>query len=407
MQHNDVFGIRTGNGPDVSASQLGRGNIWNMLNETLARSILERLEESADYRVQLISCAGVILAGADAGRNGVIYEPVRSMLREGLSSLEISDPFELNLLIGDANHPDGVLRVSGEEETVRPVAPVLRRSVELLLSYEAGKTARVSRRDDREQLLHDLLYLEPGEDNQLALYELFDKLGYRRDLPRIPVLLSVRASCSAAEVLKAARELLPLSRQDLLTQDQRGRPVLFLSYPDSMEGFFERSRFYVEQACREFRTWCLSRGMGLQICVGPMQIDPVNYRYGYEKAIWLLDSVRSSDQDVVSFYDHVGNYLRSLLPIQELQQIFGACSVGYPEVFSQLLVEHMQALQENGYRFQESSRQLYIHKNTLAFRLNKIREQLGADPIQNLKDRELVEYLCYYLQQAGKASSGT
>ena len=71
----------------------------------------------------------------------------------------------------------------------------------------------------------------------------------------------------------------------------------------------------------------------------------------------------------------------------------------YSESFKKLYIEHIGALNENNYSMQESSKRLYIHKNTLAFRLDKIKSQLGLNPIQNARDRELVNYLLYYLKE--------
>ena len=130
-----------------------------------------------------------------------------------------------------------------------------------------------------------------------------------------------------------------------------------------------------------------------------MQLNPVNYKYGYEKTLWLKDNIKKINSGSVYFYEHIGEYLRSQLPLIELHKIFEVFQASYPPQFFEQLLSHMDVLYENNYNFQQSSKQLFIHKNTLAFRLDKIRERLGADPIQNLKDRELVEYMCYYFHQ--------
>ena len=55
-------------------------------------------------------------------------------------------------------------------------------------------------------------------------------------------------------------------------------------------------------------------------------------------------------------------------------------------------------LERNNYNLVASSKELYIHKNTLIFRLNKIRDFLGLNPIQNAGDRAFMDFLSYYIE---------
>ena len=395
--------------PSLSRRNRGRNGGFNMLNETLARSLIEQLGECTDYCIHLINKAGYIVASSDPKRVGAFHETAFRMLQEIIPVLDVgkqgarfgAEPGS-NLLFCCQKKPVGVISICGDAEAIRPVAPVIRKSVELMLECELGKMHRLHGKTTREQLIHDLLYCSMEPEKQAEVLEFFDSLGYRRELPRFPVVFSVRSQLTPEQLLETCKELLPLSAQDLLGVDRKGHLVLLLSYPEPLDGFFERYRFYVETAVKEFCTWCSCRSLPVCVFVGPMQVNPASYQYGYEKALWLKENRKEPECGIVYFYDCVGEYLKSLLPLRELHQIFEAFSACYSKEFTKLLMEHMDVLQQNNYNFQQSSQQLYIHKNTLAFRLNKIREQLGADPIQNLKDRELVEYLCYYLQQAAR-----
>ena len=42
---------------------------------------------------------------------------------------------------------------------------------------------------------------------------------------------------------------------------------------------------------------------------------------------------------------------------------------------------------------------LTMHKNTLAYRYNQIRNALQIDPMNNLPDAEFAKNLCYYLEK--------
>lgn len=57
----------------------------------------------------------------------------------------------------------------------------------------------------------------------------------------------------------------------------------------------------------------------------------------------------------------------------------------------------MGALIENEYNLNKASDWLHIHKNTLVYRLDKIRESLNMNPLSSNSDRELMECFYYYL----------
>ena len=59
-------------------------------------------------------------------------------------------------------------------------------------------------------------------------------------------------------------------------------------------------------------------------------------------------------------------------------------------------VRVINMLQNENYNLVTSSQKLYIHKNTLRYHYNKIREKFGIDPIQNCQDRAFLSYLLYY-----------
>lgn len=378
-----------------------------MLNEFLAQSIIEQLGECTDYNVNIINKSGFVLASSDPNRIGTFHEIAYKMVQENIDVIEVDDDSDLlgvrpgiNMMFYYRRRPVGILGITGKGETIRALASVIRKSVELMVECELGKNALLYRKNARERLLNYLLYADVIPEEAAKVCELFDSLGYRRELPRIPLLLSVRGSLGPQQLLEQSRSYLPLSSQDILTQDHDGRLVLFLSYTESLDGFFDHYRFYIGEFLKDFLSWCRTLSLTYYVHVGPMQTNPVHYKFGYEKTLWLKENIKKASCGGIYFYEHIGEYLRSQLPLIELHKIFEVFSSHYSSRFSEQLVSHMDVLYENNYNFQQSSSQLFIHKNTLAFRLDKIREQLGADPIQNMKDRELVEYLCYYLHQA-------
>ena len=62
----------------------------------------------------------------------------------------------------------------------------------------------------------------------------------------------------------------------------------------------------------------------------------------------------------------------------------------------------MAALQAAGYNLTEASKLMHVHKNTLVYRLDKLREEFGLNPILAQNDREFMANLCDYLAKTRK-----
>ena len=61
--------------------------------------------------------------------------------------------------------------------------------------------------------------------------------------------------------------------------------------------------------------------------------------------------------------------------------------------------EIMEALRMANFNLNDASKLLHVHKNTLIYRLDKIRETLNVDPLGNNNDREFVNGFYYYLKR--------
>ena len=82
----------------------------------------------------------------------------------------------------------------------------------------------------------------------------------------------------------------------------------------------------------------------------------------------------------------------------EYRDIYGVYGQLLDEKGKENILEVVDSLQKNNYNFNASSKELYIHKNTLVFRFNKIRELLGVNPMQQVADRDFLEYLHYFIK---------
>ena len=55
-------------------------------------------------------------------------------------------------------------------------------------------------------------------------------------------------------------------------------------------------------------------------------------------------------------------------------------------------------MNKSNYNLVATSKELFIHKNTLIFRLEKIKEEMDMDPLHDIQARKFMNYLYYYFK---------
>lgn len=121
------------------------------------------------------------------------------------------------------------------------------------------------------------------------------------------------------------------------------------------------------------------------------------YYYGYRHCRWLEQNVKADCGEPVFFYDHLGEYMRSMLPASELQRAFYVYRSCIPEQKLRSCAETIGALIRTNYNFGRAAELLFIHKNTLVYRYRGLKEILGVDPMVSAGDRAFLELFYAYL----------
>lgn len=378
-----------------------------MLSGLLAQELIEQISECTDYQINIINETGTVIASNDNSRIGTFHKTACEMLQSGSEVIEYAvekEDYEIrqgiNMALKRSTRIIGVLEIKGEGEALRSVAPVIKKSIELMLESGLNRISFNNNKNTKAQMLNYLMYGDVAGPNAPNIKSISKNLGYKEEIPRIPVIISSQHTTNYESFFRSFKESSSCGSQDIITQDNQGNIILFLAYNHNLEGFFHNYKYMINDYLRSFLTYSQSKGLNILLSTGPMENSWENYRFGYEKALWMHDNIEIDPIENIYFYDHMDEYLKSRLPFMELHKIFDAFSKTFSDKFIENFIMHIGALYHNNYSFQKSSDKLFIHKNTMAFRIDKIRNQLGIDPIQDMKDRELTEYLYYYLSHA-------
>ncbi|MDO5411418.1 MAG: sugar diacid recognition domain-containing protein [Lachnospiraceae bacterium] len=394
-----------------------------MLTAELAEAFLKRFIQYIPYQINIMNEKGIVIASSDKSRIGAFHEIAYKILKtDNLMILTEHDAnnyigvrYGVNSAVLYRGEKIGVVGLTGNPYEVRDMISLIRIALEQMLEYELGKNNDNYRGNLRTQFIHMLLY-EDTAHTRSELSFLSSQLGYQADMKRIPILIT----CSMNPKHDYTNSLVQLcsgtSDQDIVIKLTIGQVLIFKSFPDmSDEALFEDYRktihAFLAPVLKEISDRSHSGEDSSCYClIGTFQNRLTYYRSSYNHCLWLQnqledttrllaceDAPNHENTSIYYFYDNIGRYVKNITPLPEFHRIYNAVAENIDEEQTDRIIETLDTLQRHNYNMNSASQELGIHKNTLIFRFNKIKKNFNINPVQNVADREFIEYLVYYL----------
>ncbi len=369
-----------------------------MLDQSSAQKLIGHFGDKTAYNINIMNEKGIIIASSNSSRVGYFHEAAARMLKNHIPVMEIEDGSligtqpGINMTIELEGSMMGVVGITGEPEQVRPIIRLLKAAVESVLEFEIRERARLARTTMKDRFFADLIYGNDVEERQLELQA--QTLGYDPSLDRISILLTT--SDQGQEVLAEICKQSELhTKQDILIRPVNRHTLIYLHLDKKLPAsatYRQQVETYLSPVIRAMA----ARQLPCTAFVGSIQHHLGSYRAAFEHCTWLQKNAQA--QPFLYFYDHVAAFLRSKLPRQELDSIFSGYIKGADDDFWNNFETVMTAMEDNNNNMVAASRQLHMHKNTLVYRFNRIREELALDPIRSSTDNSFSRELCWYLK---------
>lgn len=371
-----------------------------MLNAELAEQFITKLASCTPYNINIMDRTGTIIASKDRDRIGTVHEIAYDIIQHKKDLVEVEQTEDLlgvrggiNMAVHLKNEVVGVIGITGKVADVRPIAQIMKASFETMLEYEAEKEKKYQWQGLRNEFLKTLLYQDNADQQQLQ--EACSQLGYRYDVVRVLIMFSPE-NPNQGKVLREQLKKEVAEHQDILSLTSKQWVVLCKVMPEWMFRIHEDYRDIINEYLAH---WMERKILGLEGCrivVGTPQKALMNYRQNYLHCAWMLN--RAQPGQPIYFMDHIDEYMKNKIPIVELHKIFGIYMENLPEDFLKMFARTMSTLYDCNYNMGQASQRLNIHKNTLAFRLQKIRTVFNMNPMQNMRERAFLEYFLFYVQ---------
>ena len=348
------------------------------ITQSTAMSIVTEMKKIIGEDLTFMDTTCHIIACTDPTRVGDYHGGSERMLRDGLKEMSVPDDNTyagtrsgINLTLELDGVTVGVVGITGKEQEVIRYGQVVKRMTEILLMENALKDQKYNERQARNRFLQEWMTMDP-EDVTQAMADEGQRLGIQMDIPRRLALLerapgSIMNEDETARVDHRIRSILREDSRNLSGSTGGSYVVLLIQQA-------------VEQEC----------GHRLVAGIDSRAITGGQLKQACSRARRALRAAGSGYGLV--FYDDILLEIVSNEVSEEAQREFlGRLFRDVPE---EKLREEMQLLQTlyacNG-SISQTAEKLYLHKNTVQYKLNRIAERTGYDP------RKLGQTCFFYL----------
>ena len=268
--------------------------------------------------------------------------------------------------IFDEQQLEYVLVAGGTGEDVYMVGKMAAFQIQnLLVAYKE--------RFDKDNFIKNLLL-----DNLLLvdIYSRSKKLHIQTDIPRV-VMIVESGNGRDNNALELARANLGNSSRDFVTAVDESNVIIVKELTDG-----EQSR-EIDKSARALSSFLQKEGIrDIRIAYGTVVQEIKEVSRSYKEAKMALDvgKIFFDDREVIAYSElGIGRLIYQLpIPLCKMfiREIFGGKS---PDDFDEETLTTIYKFFENSLNVSETSRQLFIHRNTLVYRLDKLQKSTGLD----------------------------
>jgi len=340
-----------------------------MISKNTAQQIVDTVKDFCGYDINYISTDGIILASTDQSRIGDYHEIGRRAAESG-QTLEVYDNDAYEGAVKGVNIPFAyhgqtlaVIGITGEPEEVRRYARLALRIMRMLLRERDLDASRELKRAEFSYVAKAMVHNETISYDYLQNFLKQKELDYHEPCRAVVINLKINdRSRNITEYENRSEAALSRIPQSFYAFDYPDRYILILS---------ERSFSENRERIRELTE------LPASVSVGSMH--GLNHIHrSYEDALIAQNSSSESYKE----FDSLGiELLFSGLSAHVRDRFLNRTLANLKEPDLTLLETYFR----NSLSLKKTAEDLFIHKNTLQYRLDKIREMSGLDP-RNVND---------------------
>lgn len=368
------------------------------------QKIVEELEGIIQKNINIMDETGCIIASSDLSRIGTYHSGAQRVIRQKLDELVISDADEyagakngINLPIIIEEKIVGVVGITGEKEEVQILGKIIQKMTKILIMDSYQNIQKKNMENMRNNFLFSWLFgNDDSGESEENLQLRGQLLGIDIDFDRVVVVFGVIEKKLHAQP-KDAEDEQRLYDQVIreikrCLKKEANHPVCQIG--TKIIGFFHSSDQQEILKYAQEIIYNVEKQYSCQLYagVGAVGTNRLEIRRSYREADTACNLAMRlknkkikvySDVDIELLLENISKQDRELF----VKRIFKDCEEEETVRWVQLL----RCYSENNGSITKTAEDLYIHKNTLQYRLSKLKEATGYDP------RNIVESIPLYI----------
>jgi carbohydrate diacid regulator len=385
-----------------------------IITAALAQQIIDMIAPMVQQNINIMDNTGTLIGSGQKSRLNTYHQGAKAAIERGefveiypqdLEQYPGSLP-GLNWPIVLGNQIVGVVGVSGHPDLVRDTAKLVKMVTELVLERELLIEEFKSHSHLLEQFFQ-LLLSENIKENHPQITKLAALLRFNLDIPRIIAVINIQPLLEDAFEHYGSNDLVFSRKKESLTayikassimnaEDIfifRENELIFLKFfpTDTDSEVFEQWGSAFIQLINKHEP-----EIPLHLGIGSLTTAPRQYHLSYKEALFALENA-SHNTNVNSIFNFniLASYLvqepgaaDSCLAFKTLQQ---RLTKKIDQKYDML--HTIRILLENNLNVSTTAKNLFIHRNTLVFRLEKLKQLTGLCPNQFLNHAILCKIL--------------
>lgn len=389
-----------------------------MISGTQSQHIVNELSAIVDRNINFMNDEGIIIASTDQSRIGSVHEGALIVLKTKKKLLVEENQFAgskagINLPVYFENRVIGVIGITATEPEVLKMAEIIRKMTEILIKEQLIDEQNAIVNQSKEVFIRDWLEGRWKEDKVLSSRGW--TLGLNVNLPRVAITIHIQYIGDAQQegttfdlqreqslYTGYLREAVKFNDQDVIIPVGFMKYALLITCQDSNEQ--KRKEFISHKIQYILRHIPKSDRFNILVGVGGFYDFIRGVPISYVESEKAESFTRRTDPWSIVFFDDLRlDMLLDGIP-EERSENFVSKTLSL-EAFSdpKEVVETLSHFFACNQSINKTAERLFIHKNTLQYRLIKIKEITGYDP--RVFEEAVLLYLALYFNPVNEEST--
>ncbi|QOY38265.1 CdaR family transcriptional regulator [Anaerobacillus isosaccharinicus] len=374
------------------------------LRPIFAQQIVDKISQAIGYNVNLFDTNGRIVGSTEKNRIHEYHEGAYKaistckevIINDNNKSSYVGSKSGINLPLEWNKKLIGVIGISGPPEEIKRYALITKVTAETMINNTFAKLQNRTEITMKEHLIHNIIY--HSEENNYPIKQQASLLGIDLSSPKVAILVDLETFETYKESKKYIDQVLQCidfvfaGKNDYL-QAYIGDSKFIVFVPINKVTSLDVNRMYFTRIANHIND-ILAQTFDCKITIGIGSLcqSKCSLKNSFEEALEAITIGLDQSINNVFFADDLGlDLLLKNIPQKTINNFFHNMVGNNPiyKIFDDTLVNTLEEFFNHNLNISETARALFIHRNTLLYRLEKVFKLTNKDPRSFLEAIEL------------------